>query len=78
MWVKRLEESDTPNTLKTGKHELRRYIKTPVNVQLVKAVVGRSPKRSALNHALVMFFNFLFIQFPLLAVGSFGVMSTIV
>lgn len=39
-------------TLKTRKRGRRRYIKTPVNVQLVGAAVERSPSPVARNHAV--------------------------
>lgn len=43
MWVKWLEE--TNSMIKTGNNG-RRYVKTSVNVQLVRPEVERSPRRS--------------------------------
>lgn len=50
MLVKRLKE--TLSLLKTGKNGLRRYVKTIENVQLGRAAIERSPRRSACNHAV--------------------------
>lgn len=40
--------------LKTGKLGRRRYVKTPENVQLVRAAVERSPRPSVRNHAVAL------------------------
>ncbi|CAH2274400.1 Hypothetical predicted protein [Pelobates cultripes] len=51
-WVRRLEETGT--TLRRGTHDRRRSIRTPENVQLVRAAIEQSPGRSARKHAFAL------------------------
>lgn len=51
-WVRQLEESGS--TLRAEKHGRRRSVRTPQNVQLVRAAVERSPRRSARRHAVAL------------------------
>lgn len=51
-WVRQLEE--TGSTLRRDTHGRRRSIRTPENVQLVRAAVGQSPTRSARRHAVAL------------------------
>lgn len=51
-WVRQLEE--TGSTLGRGTHGRRRSIRTPENVQLVRAAIEQSPTRSARRHAVAL------------------------
>jgi hypothetical protein len=51
-WVRQLEESGS--TLRRRTHGRRRPIRTPENVQLVRASIQQSPRRSARRHAVAL------------------------
>lgn len=51
-WVRQLEE--TGSTLRMDRHGRNRSIRTPENVERVRAAVLRSPHRSAQRHALAL------------------------
>ena len=51
-WVRQLEA--TGSTLRTDTHGRRRSIRTPENVERVRAAVVQSPRRSARRHAVAL------------------------
>jgi hypothetical protein len=51
-WIRQLEESGS--TLRRRTHGRRRSIRTSENVQLVRASIQQSPRRSAQRHAVAL------------------------